>query len=153
MYDYDNHNAPTNQNLAPFEISFNISKNSPLGVSTISIENVILYGDSEDEVYGITDLTGINFEIKLKLAESIKITGSDSVDKTTKYIAVISPDDTANKEVDWSVDNEDIAVISSDGTLIPRKNGTVTIIASTTDGSGKFDTQKQKYVQKNELLR
>ncbi len=138
LYDYTGGNMPINQNLIPFEITFDVATNAPIENANISIENVTLIGNNE---YSITDFTNNSVEIKPKLAESVSIVGTDSIDKITKYTAAVLPDHTTNKAVTWSVDNEKIAAISQDGTLTPIKNGTVKVTATANDGSGKFDTK------------
>jgi len=49
---------------------------------------------------------------------------------------------TTDKRVIWSVSDTSVATISQDGTLFPIKPGTVTITASTTDGSNISATKR-----------
>ena len=74
------------------------------------------------------------------MTEKIEIVGSDKIDKPTKYIALVTPDYTTNKDVSWSVNDETIAKIDEDGTLTPIMNGAVIITAFAKDGSEVFAT-------------
>ena len=134
MYD-PNENMPVNENLIPFEIVFEAEKDAPLGNAEITVQNVSLIGD--DGEYQITDIKGNNVTILGKLAEKIEIIGENSINKATKFSAVVSPEYTANKNVTWSVDNEAVASVSENGTLTPHKNGSIILTATTQDGSHK----------------
>ena len=51
-----------------------------------------------------------------------------------KLSATISPSDATNKEVTWTSDNEEIATVSSDGTVKALSKGTANITVKTADG-------------------
>ncbi|MBD0830842.1 pectate lyase [Aestuariibaculum sediminum] len=71
------------------------------------------------------------------LVESLTISGSDITDGQAKQFSVsVLPNDATNKVVVWSVSDTSIAEINSEGLLTPKKNGTVTVISTSTDGSG-----------------
>ncbi len=137
MYDYSGGTIPVNQTVTPFELLFNISTGATIGEATIEMSDVILKGIQNNAFETVTK----NITVLPKLAESIEVSGLDKIDAPQKYSAIILPDYTTNKEVVWSVDNEDIATISQDGTLTPLKNGTVTITLTAKDGSGVFATK------------
>ena len=66
-----------------------------------------------------------------------------SLDKTQAYIgetvkatATILPENATTKDVEWSTSDEEIATVSS-GTITPKKEGTVTITATSKDDSSK----------------
>lgn len=71
---------------------------------------------------------------------------------TMKMEAVISPDNATVKDVDWSVNDEDIAAISIDGILtVKDKSGVIVVTATAKDGSGVIG-QKTIKVQFPEKL-
>ncbi|MEQ8472241.1 MAG: Ig-like domain-containing protein [Marinoscillum sp.] len=71
------------------------------------------------------------------LVTSISILGSDIEDGQPEQLSVqVLPANANNKIVSWSVSDEDVAEISSDGLLTPKVNGAVTVFADATDASG-----------------
>lgn len=69
--------------------------------------------------------------------KSISIVGEYIADGGTSQIsALIQPTNASNKEVEWSVSDESVAVISSSGLLTAVSNGNVTVTAKALDGSG-----------------
>lgn len=77
-------------------------------------------------------------------AETVPVSGievlspSESVYEgtTIQLSAVVTPDDATVKTVEWSLDNDEIATIDQNGVLKAISEGTVTVIATATDGSG-----------------
>ncbi len=130
-------NLPINVKLEPFELVFDIPKDT-------TPQNAIIEVTSESMLIGENDYTFdyiINgtLEIAAKPVESISIIGDDSVgleNGDISYAAEITPDYATNKEVVWSVDNEETAKISQSGVLTPLKLGKVIITATAKDGSG-----------------
>lgn len=61
------------------------------------------------------------------------ITNGQPLQLTTQ----IAPENATNKTLNWTISSQAIATISTEGLLTPRLNGTVTVTATTTDGSGK----------------
>ena len=139
IYDYDGNFVDINKNYIPFEIEFDIAKNTPIGNVEISLENVVLIGD---DYYDIAEVVKCILEIKPKLAESIEIIGASEFDSATQFTAVVSPDYTTDKSVVWSVNDESVATITQDGTVTPIKKGTVIVIATAKDGSEVFATKE-----------
>lgn len=71
------------------------------------------------------------------LVSSITVGGTYITDGTsTQMTAVVLPENATNKEVEWSVANEDIATIDQNGLLTAKSNGNVKVTATATDGSG-----------------
>lgn len=56
---------------------------------------------------------------------------------TLQMVAEVEPDNASNKNVTWSVDDEDLARISSSGLLTAEADGKVEVTATAKDGSGK----------------
>ena len=52
-----------------------------------------------------------------------------------KLTATVLPEDSTNKDVFWTSDNEDVAQVSSDGVITAKQVGTATITCTTVDGN------------------
>ena len=61
-----------------------------------------------------------------------------TIEEELDLTATIAPENTTNKEVTWSSSDEDIATISSEGKLVAKSAGLVTITVATSNG--KEDT-------------
>ena len=135
----------TNMNLIWSSSDENIASMDPHTPGQIIIHNsgvVIISATATDG----SDNTGnlpINVDIQAPIATSVSIsssTGNLSIDENDGDIhlfANVLPAG-ANQEVSWNVDNGSIASITSGGQLIALKNGTVSVSAMATDGSGMF---------------
>ncbi|MFY8109107.1 MAG: lamin tail domain-containing protein [Bacteroidia bacterium] len=83
----------------------------------------------------------------LILVSSIEVIGEGNVSAITqnagtlKMLATVLPVDAYNKNVTWSVDNNTIAEISSEGILTAKANGVVIVKASAKDASGEIGTK------------
>lgn len=83
-----------------------------------------------------------NIGIAPALVTSISIAGDggataiDVDDATLQILATIAPTNATVQNPEWSVDNEALASIDSDGLLTAVSNGDVTVTASIPDGSG-----------------
>jgi len=88
----------------------------------------------------------------IKLAETIEITGEDSISSPAQYTAIISPDYTSDKEVSWSVDNEAIAIVDELGIVTPVTSGSITLTATAKDGSGIIATKAIEIVKYAESI-
>jgi uncharacterized protein (TIGR02145 family) len=98
------------------------------------------------EVYGELEITFSN-QITVILITEIIITGTGGattiiVDNATlQMLAHINPHTATNQEIIWSVIfGTGSAIINSDGLLTAVNNGTVTVVATSNDGSGVFGT-------------
>lgn len=70
------------------------------------------------------------------LVESISIDGSNITDGKPQQLSVsVLPSNADNKSVSWSVSNQAVAEISSEGLLTPVTNGAVIVTATAVDGS------------------
>lgn len=82
---------------------------------------------------GLTSETTVTVkEIKAEKLE-IKNDGTAYVDVPLKIETMIYPVDTTVKDIEWSVDDTDIANISESGILTPNKEGIVTVTAKQKD--------------------
>lgn len=69
--------------------------------------------------------------------ESIEVTADKTelkVDETTKVTAKVLPEDATNKEVTWSVSDEEVLAVSEDGTVTATAEGTAEVIATAANG-------------------
>lgn len=71
------------------------------------------------------------------LIESITVTGGAEITDGSplQLSAEILPSDATNKVLVWSVSDETVAQVTNQGLLNPKKNGTITVTASSIDGS------------------
>ena len=127
---------PINHTITSFELIFDISDNAvPEDILTIEIlEDAILANDSN--TYSFTTIENSQIKINSILAASITIMGSDEVNCPTAYTVSVLPENTTNKNIEWSVSDETVATISQEGVLTPIKCGNVIISAMAKDGSG-----------------
>ncbi|MGD2034301.1 MAG: T9SS type A sorting domain-containing protein, partial [Bacteroidales bacterium] len=68
------------------------------------------------------------------------VTSIDEDNGTLQMIPTVLSDTATIKDVAWSVSDEDLATIDSDGLLTAVDNGSVTVTARAIDGSGKQGT-------------
>lgn len=68
------------------------------------------------------------------LADSIAISGPDSISAAADYTVAVSPED-ADSNITWTTDNEKIATVDESGKVTPVNNGTVTITAKAVYGT------------------
>ena len=106
-------------------------------VTAITEGTVTVTATAKDgsDVKGSLDLT---VKEKLVPVTTITLTSNKTeltVDDTMKVNAIITPNDATNKEVVWTVSDEDIASIDDEGTVTALKAGNVTITATAKDGS------------------
>lgn len=133
-------NMQINTTLNPFDLVFDVlesaTANEKLTIEFIDDETFL--ADSGNKTYDFDGLGKTEIKVNPILVNSITINGADEIDKATQYTAVISPENATNKDIEWTVDNSEIATISADGTLTPKKAGTVKITATAKDESGIY---------------
>lgn len=115
------------------------------GLEVLNAAFVRLTGEERTSVYGYSiwemQVYGEAEGADPILVESISVSGENNVDEiavlggTLQMIAQVSPDQATDKTVTWSVDNEEVATISTDGLLQALTNGTVVVKAVANDGS------------------
>lgn len=131
-------NMPKNTTLNAFDLVFDVSEsataNEKLTIEFVNDETFL--ADSGNNTYDFDGLGTAEIKVNPIFVKSITINGADEIDKATQYTAAISPENATNKDIEWTVDNSEIATISDDGTLTPVKAGTVKITATAKDGSG-----------------
>ena len=62
------------------------------------------------------------------------------VNNKLSLVATVSPDDAKNKSLEWSSDNEDVAIVDQEGRVTALGTGTATIRVSSKDGSNVVST-------------
>lgn len=76
-----------------------------------------------------------------KKVREIIVTGDNITDASASQMtATVTPHNATNKEVLWTVSDESIASISETGLLTAKTNGSVTVKATSTDGSNVIGT-------------
>ncbi len=127
---------PKNVIHTPFELVFDISKSAEPGTVQIeATEESCLIGN---DTYFFEERIPGTLEILPKLAESIEISGADVISSEATYTAIVNPDYTTDKSVEWSVDDEIIATVDENGVVTPVTSGTFTLTATAKDGSGVY---------------
>ena len=89
-------------------------------------------------IKGERTYTVSGFTVPTVLVESITISAATITNgQPLQLTTQISPANATNKTLTWTTSSQAIATISAEGIVTPRLNGTVTLTASATDGSGK----------------
>ncbi|WP_421876786.1 Ig-like domain-containing protein [Marinoscillum sp.] len=102
------------------------------GVVTVTAAATDGSGVTAQKSFNVSGVAG-----PVTLVSQITIQGINVTDGRDQQLSVtVSPTNATNKEVQWSVSNDEIAEISSTGLLSPLANGSVTVYAKATDGSG-----------------
>lgn len=136
---YKNGNMPENKTLNPFDLIFDVSENAkPDDVITIEFDSNTFLADESGNTYDFDSVGSAQITVNPILVQSIVINGESEIDNAVQYTATVLPEKATNKEIEWSVDNAEIASISKDGVLTPIKSGNVKIIATAKDGSNVF---------------
>lgn len=136
---YKNGNIPTNKTLNPFNLVFDISENAkPNDVITIEFDSEPFLADENGNTYDFDSVGSAQITVNPILVQGIVINGENEIHSAAQYTATVLPEKATNKEIEWSVDNTEIASISEDGILTPIKSGDVKITATAKDGSNVF---------------
>lgn len=130
---------PTNKKIAPFELVFDIPITvTPQNISIEITSDSMLIGDED---YLFDSIINGNLEIEINPTEFIEIVGKDEIileDGNVTYSVFVYSIDGKKKEIAWTISDESVATVSKDGVLTPISAGTVTLTATTNDGSGVF---------------
>ena len=138
QYEDDETTVPENTIVNPFNLSFTVSKTAkPQEIEIKFGEDTYLSGEED---YLFENKINAKIEILPKLASSVTIYGDSYIYAPTQFTAEVYPDYTADKTIEWTVDDETVATISQDGILTPVKNGSVTITATAFGGAYKTKT-------------
>lgn len=129
------------------EVTWSVTKPSVASISQTGTLTAVSNGEVT-VIAKAKDVSGIkgekNFTISgvistTILIESISVNASDITNGSSQQLSVIIlPNNAANKTVNWSVSDTSIAEVSSDGFLTPIANGSITITATSIDGSGIY---------------
>ena len=129
-------------------VSWNVDDES---IATISEEGVITAIDngevlvtaSANDGSGVTVSQTITVDIKVSTLSVMgegNVSVLNSENGSLQMIATVLPEKANDNTITWSVDNESIASISTEGILTAIGNGTVTVMATANDGSEVFGT-------------
>lgn len=89
-------------------------------------------GVKGDKTYTVSGISTPAILIESISISAATITNGQPLQLTTK----ISPSNATTKTLSWTVSSQAIATVNTEGLLTPRLNGTVTVTATATDGSG-----------------
>ncbi|WP_299053704.1 Ig-like domain-containing protein [uncultured Polaribacter sp.] len=83
------------------------------------------------------------------LATSISVDGPTTINTNgiARFTSTITPSNSTFNEVEYTVDDDNIARINASGLLVPKTTGTVTVTATTTDGSNVSDSTQLTITQ------
>lgn len=90
-------------------------------------------GVKGDKTYTVSGINGSTVFVENVSITEATITNGQPLQLTTQ----IAPANATNKTINWTVSSEAIATISAEGLLTPKINGTIIVMATTKDGSGK----------------
>jgi PelA/Pel-15E family pectate lyase len=90
-------------------------------------------GVKGDKTYTVSGITAPAVFVESVTITAATITNGQPLQLTTQ----IAPANVTNKTISWTVSSPAIATISAEGLLTPKTNGTITVTATTADGSGK----------------
>lgn len=86
---------------------------------------------------------------KIEINENIE---NLEVGQSKTLTVTITPSNATNKNITWKSDNESIATINSSGKVTAKKDGTVNIVATSSNGKTstiKLNVKKEQKVEKN----
>ena len=97
------------------------------------------YNDNTLAYYSNSDLTLNTVDYEPVHVTGVTLDQSDlsmtAGGETTRLVAMVLPDNAADKSVTWSSNNESVATVSSTGVVTPLSAGSATITVTTDDGS------------------
>ena len=105
-------------------------------LKAVSNGSVTVIAEAQDNsgVSSTKDITVSGITVPDVLVESITVSGNDITNgQAQNYTAEVFPANATNTEVSWSVSDDAIATINSEGLLTPLNNGTVKVIATSKD--------------------
>ena len=109
-------------------------------VTAVGVGNAIITATTTD---GTSLVATCTVTVNPILATEIYLdvtTKTSVVDDEFTLVATVLPDNATNKEVVWTSSNEQYATVDSNGYVRIKREGNVTITASTTDGSNLLAT-------------
>lgn len=117
-------------------VTFNIIADDTLnGNKTITMKNVMAT-DEDRVLHYFPSTTCIVTKYEPVNVASLVTTSCDIPQGLrVKFNVGVNPDNAENKNLAWTSNNESIATVATDGTIETHATGTVTITATTTDGS------------------
>ena len=122
--------------ISPYTIKFLINSDAKYEKTKIEVYNIddayVLNNSSSKVFFDVC--YDMDISVIQNKVSKLEIIGENTINSPQNYTVTVLPIDASNN-VQWTVDNEEYAQVTDDGTLLPRRNGTVTIYASTTDGS------------------
>ncbi len=97
----------------------------------LSMDNIIFAANDECNDHYVADSTPVT---SVTISENSGAT-SVRLGKTLSFSAGVKPSNASSKDVVWNVSDSDVASISADGVLTPKKVGTVNVTATSYHGA------------------
>lgn len=91
---------------------------------------------STSKVYSPRDIKKMTFGSVVKSISLNQTTASMEIGDKITIVATVMPENASCKEVTWTSADENIAMVSASGVVVGLAEGTTTITAEATDGSG-----------------
>ncbi len=130
--------------MVPEDIMQHVKVTIPEGAKELHLQALMGASDSNDhadwaDAKFVTAFDG--GEEPSVPVESVSVTADKKelkVGETAQATAIVTPDNATNKEVTWSVSDENVLSVSEDGTVTAKSKGTAEVIATAENGvSGK----------------
>lgn len=118
------------------------SINAETGLLTAIANGVVTVTATATDGSDAAGSTNITLSNQVVIVSSIDLVGKDGLTTITtdggtlQVSATVYPYETTNKDLSWSISDEDLATVDQDGLVTAIKNGTVTITATAQDTSG-----------------
>ncbi len=116
-----------------------IRPNGQLLAKTNGIVRVYAVAQDNSGIIGSRTVQISNQIIKTQTLQIQPTSGSTAINSpfgSLQLIPIFTPQNTSNQDVVWTVDNPNLADISSTGLLFAKQNGTIVVNAISQDGSG-----------------
>ncbi|TAE90209.1 MAG: T9SS C-terminal target domain-containing protein [Bacteroidetes bacterium] len=116
------------------------------GILTAISNGTVVVKATAKDAGGVEGTASITISGQLVKVTAIVVNGEAGASTITqnggtlKMLATVTPLDASNKEVNWSINDEDLATITNEGLLTALDNGTVIVKATAKDGSGAEGT-------------
>lgn len=131
-------------------------KSSNKKIVTVNKKGVIQGKKNGKATITISAQDGSKKKIKLEVTVGVKVKGvkftnADKFDEkgvgsVDDLIAEVTPVEASNQKLIWKSSNEKVATVDQDGEITAVSNGTVTITATSTDGTKKKASKKIRIV-------
>jgi len=138
-FDSANNLILRDENCIAVRLKFKMNENCNAGNYAISVENAsyVTYTSGEEKSFDETE--NYDFRIENITVKELFIVGKKDINSAEAYKAVFFPENTYDKNVEWSVSDETIATVDSNGVVKPISSGEFTLYAKSGGVTTSFD--------------